>query len=231
METGHTAIAQDPPDRPHGLHRGGPRSRADGARPSTGGPAAARWPWERRLTAAVRGLALVGARVRCLHRTATTSTLVDLEGTSGAIVRRSYLLNASEARIRANLLPKGTRAELRVAQDPPDRPHGLHRGGPRSRADGARPSTGGPAAARWPWERRLTAAVRGLALVGARVRCLHRTATTSTLVDLEGTSGAIVRRSYLLNASEARIRAKLLPKGTRAELRVACGLLRTPTLH
>ena len=91
METGNTAIVRDSPGRPRGPGRGGHHGRAAGARrtsSSTERPAGARWQWEGRLTAAIRGLAVVGEHVRCLHRTRTTSTIVDLEGTTGAVVRR-----------------------------------------------------------------------------------------------------------------------------------------------
>ena len=92
METDHAAMVQGPPDsRPRGRRQGGHHGRADGVRrtrSSPGGPAAVRWQWEGRLTAAIRGVAVAGGHLRCLHRTATTSTLADLDHASGAIVRR-----------------------------------------------------------------------------------------------------------------------------------------------
>ena len=92
METGHAAIGQDASDsRLRKAGRDGPHGRPLGVRqtpPTTARPAAARVRWEGRLTAAIRGVAVAGAHLRCLHRTATTATLVDLDLATGAVVRR-----------------------------------------------------------------------------------------------------------------------------------------------
>ena len=91
METGHAAIVQDVSDsRLRRAGRDGRHGRTNGerrTRPATAHPAA-RVRWEGRLTSAVRGLAVAGGHLRCLHRTATTSTLVDLDQATGAVVRR-----------------------------------------------------------------------------------------------------------------------------------------------
>ncbi len=92
METGHAAIGQDASDsRLRKAGRDGPHGRPLGVRhtpPTTARPAVARVRWEGRLTAAIRGVVVAGAHLRCLHRTATTATLVDLDQATGAVVRR-----------------------------------------------------------------------------------------------------------------------------------------------